>query len=233
MWYIVVYTLDKKFVVLIGKRFKVCWVCFLMGQEKVWNTISGKWAKFRVRPTREVVEFLCGKNGRVLDLGCGSGRHVPPWDLKFGIGGLDDLEFYGVDFSDKLLDIARGKRYTDLKIGYTWDVPYDDEFFDYVVFSRVLHCVDSAEGRRGSLEEVWRVLRSGGEALITSWGKKGRERLGGEKEGFVSWDVDGEKVMRYTYVYDLDELRRELEDIGFEILSLDDGDNLVAWVRKL
>ena len=60
-----------------------------MEQEKVWDAIAEKWAKFRVEPVGEVVEFLDNKkgarnsvpsklgtkvpssSGRVLDLGCG------------------------------------------------------------------------------------------------------------------------------------------------------------------
>ena len=138
-----------------------------MEQERVWDAIAGKWAEFRSKPTEEVMEFLEGKKGDVLDLGCGSGRNV----LDNG-----ELKFYGVDFSGELLKIAEGKGYVELKKGFAYDVPYMDEVFDWVIFVRVLHCVDSAERRKKSLVEVYRVLKSGGEAMISVWGR-GQDRV--------------------------------------------------------
>lgn len=194
-----------------------------MEQEKVWDAIAGRWAEFRVKPTEEVVEFLNNKEGRVLDLGCGSGRNF--------LGG-EGLDFYGVDFSEKLLEIAKGKDYAQLKKKVVYDVPYSDGFFDFVVFARVLHCVDSAGKRRKSLEEVYRVLKKGGEAMISVWGR-GQGRLKNRaKEGFVSWTVDGEKFERYTYVYDGDELVKDLESVGFEVLRVEEGKNIVVVARK-
>lgn len=180
-----------------------------MEQEKVWDAIAEKWAEFRTKPTEEVVNFLEGKGGRILDLGCGSGRHAIC---------REGLEFYGIDFSEELLKFARKKCYVEVKRGYAWEVPYNDGFFDLVVFARVLHCVEGAEKRRKSLEEVYRVLKKDGEALISAWGKKGCKRMK-TKEGFIPWEVEGEKVMRYTYVYDFEELKTELEEVGFEIVK--------------
>ena len=194
-----------------------------MGQEEVWDAIAGKWAKFRDKPTEEVIAFLSGKKGRVLDLGCGSGRHFLD---------IEGLEFYGVDFSEELLGFAREKGYVETKKARVSAIPYGDSFFDYVVFSRVLHCVEGRRQRQESLEEVYRVLRKGGEALIITWSEKGRKRLKGNKEGFVPWGIDGEKIMRYTYIYDAEELREELVGAGFEHKSLDEGWNIVAVVRK-
>ena len=194
-----------------------------MEQEKVWDAIAEKWAEYRNKPVEEVVEFLSKKKGGILDLGCGSGRNF-----------LDneDLDFYGVDFSGELLKIAEGKDYAELKKGAVYDIPYEGGFFDFVVFSRVLHCVDSGERRRKSLEEVYRVLKNGGEALISVWGR-GQDRIKNrEKEGFVPWSVGGEKVQRYTYLYDVEELRKELEDVGFDILRIGEGENIVFVVRK-
>jgi ubiquinone/menaquinone biosynthesis C-methylase UbiE len=198
-----------------------------MEQEEVWDRIAGKWGEFRDRPTVEVLDFLKGRSGRVLDLGCGSGRHSP-LNLKME----DGLEFYGVDFSSELLRLAEGKGYVELKKGKVFEIPHEDGFFDYVVFSRVLHCVDSVERRQRSLEEVYRVLRGGGEALVTSWGR-GQKRLKNvEKETEIPWSCDGEKFMRYTYVYDAEELRRELEDVGFRVLKEWEDGNIGFVVGK-
>jgi ubiquinone/menaquinone biosynthesis C-methylase UbiE len=194
-----------------------------MKQEEVWDVIAEKWAGFRVQPTEEVVEFLDGKSGKILDLGCGSGRHCLV---------SKDLEFYGVDFSEKLLQFTKGKGYVEVKKEFSYDVPYDGDFFDFVVFSRVLHCIDSAEKRRKSLEEVYRVLKSGGEALVVTWGKKGCKRIGGKKEGFARWTIGKKITERYTYIYDVDELESELESVGFKVLKVEEGKNIVFVVGK-
>ncbi len=202
-------------------RFK-CLMGF-MDQENVWDAIAEKWAEFRVSPLGEVVNFLEKKSGKVLDLGCGSGRHY--LESK-------ELRFYGVDFSKELLDFAKGKNYVELKKGVVWDIPYENDFFDFVLFSRVLHCVDSEEKRKKSLEEVYRVLKIKGEALVSVWGR-GSERLKNrDKESFVPWSVNGKKVGRYTYIYDEDELVRDLESVGFKIVKSWGGKSVGAVVRK-
>ena len=70
-----------------------------MEQEKVWDVIASEWNEFRDRLCVEVEDFLEGKGGRILDLGCGSGRNM----LRKVAGGRSQvagkIEFYGVDFS--------------------------------------------------------------------------------------------------------------------------------------
>ncbi|MBT6690484.1 methyltransferase domain-containing protein [archaeon] len=194
-----------------------------MKQEEVWDAIARPWKEFRQYDVSDVVEFLKNKKGRVLDLGCGSGRNF------YDIEGLD---FYGVDFSEKMVELAGARGYVEVKKAGVDAVPYDDGFFDCVIFSAVLHCVDSAEKRRKALEEVFRVLKNGGEALVSVWGR-GQKRLKNRaKEGFVPWSVGSKKVERYTYIYDVDELRSELESVGFEILKVEEGRNIVFVVRK-
>jgi len=98
-----------------------------------------------------------------------------------------------------------------------------DDFFDWVVFcSGFCHCVDSAEKRKKSIEEVYRVLKFGGEAIISSWGVNSPRLKNKEKECFVPWTSRDEKkkVNRYTYVYDLDELVGLCESVGLRLLRV-------------
>jgi tRNA (uracil-5-)-methyltransferase TRM9 len=213
----------------------------IMEQEEVWDAIARPWKEFRHYDVSYILKFLDGKSGRVLDLGCGSGRNF-----------LDSegLEFYGVDFSKRMVELSGGRGIAkEVKKGDADAIPYGDGFFDCVIFNAVLHCVDSAEKRRKSLEEVYRVLRNGGEALISVWGR-GQKRLKNRaKEGFVPWSLDGkkyerkiknpssnfchtEKVWRYTYIYDFEELRGELENVGFEVVRSWEDENLGFVVRK-
>ncbi len=195
-----------------------------MEQEKIWDSIAGEWATCRVRSAEEIVKFLSGKKGMVLDLGCGSGRNCL---------NSEELKFYGVDFSEELLKFAEGKGYVELKKGYVYDIPYDDEFFDFVVFARVLHCVDSANKRRKSLEEVYRVLKRGGEAIISVWGRGKDSRIKNkDKECFIPWTVNGKKYNRFTYIYDVDELMSVLESVGFLVKRVEVGKNIVVIVKK-
>ena len=64
------------------------------GDEK----FSPEWNKFKVKPLEEVKEFLENKKGKILDLGCGSGRHL----IK-----NTNLKFYGVDFSKEMIKFAK------------------------------------------------------------------------------------------------------------------------------
>jgi len=204
------------------KNFKACVFGELMKQKEVWDAIAGKWSEFRTRPADEVVEFLKGKHGKVLDLGCGSGRHF--------VEG--DLEFYGVDFSKKLLEIAKEKGYVELKKGVTDSIPYDDEFFDLVIFARVLHCVEGEKTRIETLREIYRVLKKDGEAVVSTIGRKNQRVKNKPKEGILPWTVGGGKYERYNYIYDKSELEGQLRDVGFEIVSLEERDNIIAVVRK-
>jgi ubiquinone/menaquinone biosynthesis C-methylase UbiE len=196
-----------------------------MDQEEVWDAIAGEWKEFRSYEVSHILDFLKGKKGRVLDLGCGSGRN-----FVRGSG----LEFYGVDFSKRMVELSRERGIAkEVKKGDVGEIPYGDGFFDCVVFSAALHCVDSAEKRKNSLEEVYRVLKVGGEALISVWGR-GQNRLKNrEKEGFVPWTVGEKKFERYTYIYDLDELIELCEGVGFDIVSSEEGENINVVVRKL
>lgn len=196
-----------------------------MEQEKVWDAIARPWRECRNHEIEYVSDFLRNKRGRVLDLGCGSGRNF----LK-----RDGLDFYGVDFSSEMVELAKKDGVAkEVKKGYTWDVPYGDGFFDYVIFVAVLHCVDSAEKRRKSLEEAYRVLKRGGEMIVSVWGRGSGRLKNRPKEGFVPWSSrDGERMERYTYIYDYKELKAELEDVGFEIVKGWEDENVCFVVRK-
>ena len=66
-------------------------------QEEIWDSIANPWKEYRVGIIPIVAEFLKDKKGKVVDLGCGSGRNM----LK-----NDDIEYYGVDFSGEQLKQA-------------------------------------------------------------------------------------------------------------------------------
>jgi len=114
-----------------------------MNQEKVWNKISESWREFKTKISPAVENFLKDKKGKVLDVGCGSGRNF----LK-----IDGLEWFGVDFSEKMLEYAKSNAdkkgiKIELKKSKSSKLPYENNFFDCVLCVAVLHCIDSADER--------------------------------------------------------------------------------------
>lgn len=97
---------------------------------------------------------------RVLDFGCGFGRH-----LRY-LKSIDGSEFYGCDMSRKMLDAAADyigdpdfARSRLVQIAPRGKLPFPDGFFDIVMTSEVLIHVDSLD-LPAILRELWRVSRS-------------------------------------------------------------------------
>ncbi len=188
-----------------------------MSQEQIWNKIASDWSKYRQSPIPEVVEFLKNKKGNILDMGCGSGRNM----IK-----QDGLEYYGCDFSENMLKFAKQKgeelgikarlsKFNVEKLGF------DDEFFDAAIFISTLHCIENEKLRKKALAELFRVLKVGGEAMISVWDKNSDPEISHleKNEAFIDWNKNGETYKRYYYFYDKDELAYLLKEVGFEIIK--------------
>jgi len=101
---------------------------------------------------------------RVLDLGCGDGRHL------IFLGKLG-YEMYGLDFAPTALNhskerLDREGLHVELKCGDMSQLPWPDQYFDAIVSIRVLHHHRIVSVRK-TLDEICRVLRTGGYVLAT------------------------------------------------------------------
>ncbi|MBI5955768.1 MAG: methyltransferase domain-containing protein [Chloroflexi bacterium] len=97
---------------------------------------------------------------RVLDVGCGTGRYT------LAIADKSGARIFGLDFSQEMLNQASRKAGAGKVVwvrGAAERIPFPPATFDCVYMTMVLHHV--ADGTRALLE-MWRVLRSGGRALI-------------------------------------------------------------------
>jgi tRNA (uracil-5-)-methyltransferase TRM9 len=185
-----------------------------MNQEQVWDEIAKVWKGYRCRPLPEVADFLKGKQGKILDLCCGSGRNF----IK--IKG----HFYGVDFSEEMLKYAKEK--AD-KLGVEAFIhkseadtlPFQNDYFDAAVFIDALHCIQTQESREKSLHELFRVLKPGCEAIVSVWDKEQERFKDKDKEIQVPWKVNEKVCIRYYYLYDKKEILDLLKLVGFEIIE--------------
>jgi SAM-dependent methyltransferase len=143
------------------------------------------------------VEDICrrvtDRRARILDVGCGTGANL----LMLSKYGAAE----GVDISEDALAFCRERGLDHVKQGAGEELPYEDGTFDLVTaFDVVEHMDDDLAG----LEEMFRVLRPGGHALL-----------------FVPtfmflWGVQDD-VSHHRRRYRLRELRGVLEQAGFQI----------------
>lgn len=200
-------------------------------QEKVWDNIAKSTAKrdfFKIREINAVHEFLGNKKGLVIDLGCGAGWNMIP---------NKDIIYYGVDFSNKSIKLTKKRAEikgikTKLFKGDASKLNkkvFKNNMFDYGLFIATLHCIEGKKKRENALREFYRVLKKGGEGLITVWNSLDSRfnKVKGEKCGdiYMSWKDGNKTYMRYYYLYDKKELMDLIKSVGFKILEIYDKDD--------
>jgi SAM-dependent methyltransferase len=112
------------------------------------------------------VEEHCPRPGRLLDLGCGTGRLLIPFARR-------GFRVLGVDLSEEMLAVARekaagaGASIDLLRANLTELDGLREESFDYAtcLFS-TLGMVAGAAQRRRAVEHAFRVLRPGGRFVL-------------------------------------------------------------------
>jgi len=171
----------------------------------------------------------------LVDLGCGTGRHV----VHFARRGFSVT---GVDLSQHMLDICRKKvRAEGLMVrlvqGDLMDMPFlEDGASNYVIMMfSTLGLIKGAAQRRAALGEVNRILRKAGRFVLhvhnryhnltTSWGRKWffKNYLDAADP---DWDVGDKLIENYRNLTDLyihtfsrRELRKLLRDANFRVLD--------------
>jgi len=106
----------------------------------------------------------------ILDLACGTGT-LTIWAKQSENSG----RFTGVDGDEKILQLAREKTCrANLDIRYdhalSTHLPYDDAVYDRVISSLFFHHLDW-QSKIASAQEMYRVLKPGGEIHIADWGR--------------------------------------------------------------
>lgn len=213
-----------------------------LSQEEVWDKIAHLWNKHKIKPFGDndkgniIEKIIEKKDKKILDLGCGSGRN---FEALKRAGFKGDL--YGIDFSEEQLKYAKiNAEKLGIKLitnkSKTDNLNFEDNFFDKILFIATLHCIETQKERIKSINESYRVLKNGGKMLITVWNKNSKRWKNKPKEKFVSWKIDEkEKVMRYYYLYNYEELKELVEKAGFKIVwknFIENARNIILILEK-
>jgi ubiquinone/menaquinone biosynthesis C-methylase UbiE len=202
-----------------------------------YNKIAEHFSQTRYAPWSEFELFkqYIKTGQKVLDLGCGNGR------LFFSYLKDFKVEYYGVDNSEKLIEIARKRIFNfqfsifnkfsmpNFQIGEMTELPYQDNQFDVIICIATFHHLPTKNLRLKTLSEVYRILTPGGYLLMTNWHLWHKPYLKhffnqfsqklSLKDFFVPWkSPDGQiQCQRYYHAFSKSELRILFRKAGFKI----------------
>jgi ubiquinone/menaquinone biosynthesis C-methylase UbiE len=152
--------------------------------------------RFRFCSREELLQWLpTGRAQSILDVGSGTGFYTD--EIAPSVGHV-----IGLDLQTEMHEQYRERGVPDNVSPLTADagrLPFDGGTFDGAFSTMTFH--ESATEQ--SIGELWRVLRSGGRAVIVDW----------------SADGNGEAGPPRSERYDLDRARVFLSDAGFEIVT--------------
>lgn len=186
---------------------------------KVYDQIAESWYNFR-HWTRFPVELeelsRRWQRGRLLNIGCAHGPDFLPFK--------DGFELWGLDPSIEMLKLAQKyARKFDFEAnrvqGDVCFLPFPDNAFDWALSIATYHHLETEQERRGAFQELRRVLKPNGEALITVWNRHQPRFWFQPKEVEIPWRTKGETLYRYHYLFSYPELRRIAEEAGLKVLK--------------
>lgn len=155
--------------------------------DELFKKKENRWEEPHEVVIRFAAELKTRGARRVLDLGCGAGRHVVYLAREgFEVCGTD-VSPRGLQFTRAWLD--REGLNADLQLSDMTVIPYPDNYFDAMISTYVIHHNTLANIRR-CIAEVHRTLAVGGRGLLTVQARYG-SRFG-----------KGKEVEPYTFVDD-------------------------------
>jgi len=204
-----------------------------------YDVFAKKFSETRNYTWNEFKFFLpeINKMDRVLDLGCGNARLRKDISKEF----VPEGNYFGFDFSDELLKIARKKNPKDhfFKGDFAKTLPFGGENFEMVISIAAFHHLLNKKDQQNFLKECFRILKPGGKIFITTWILPKKYFWMNFWKGRVftkNWIVPfGEKKHKRTYRWVSEkELKKLLKKAGFKvsIAKRFEERNFIAFAEK-
>ena len=200
-----------------------------------WDRIFDKEGRVFDEPFQRFPEVLRTFQQRgfsqVLDLGCGSGRHVVQFARAgFRIHGAD-IAPPGLRMTQAWLaeqGLAAGIVLADMRE----PLPFRDGAFEGLLSTQVIHHAPISIVRR-TIREIWRVLASEGLAFVTVSADQDHKIGSREVEPGTFVPLSGPEAGLPHHIFTEEELRKEFQDFDLLEISLRaSGKVLAVMARK-
>lgn len=200
-----------------------------------WSEIFRQKGAFFTEPHEDIpsIAGLLEIKGatNVLDLGCGSGRHVM-YLARYG------FSVFGLDSSPEGIEITRSalekaKLTADLRLrGMTEQLPYDDAFFDAVIAVQVIHHAKVATIIR-IVAEITRVLKQDGFIFVTVPRLQNQAETFQEVESGTFVPMDGPEKGLLHHYFTPEEMREIFFEYNITDIHLDSSEHYCLSAFKL
>ena len=147
---------------------------------ELFNSIAGRYdlvnrlttlgldKRWRRKACEIALAYMDVKKPRVLDVACGTGDMIRCMKKRLERRGIS-AKFYGLDCSERMLEIARKKvPFAELKVGNAEDIPFPEGSFDLV---SVAFGLRNFSEREKTISEIHRVLKQGGILLLLEFSR--------------------------------------------------------------
>jgi ubiquinone/menaquinone biosynthesis C-methylase UbiE len=192
----------------------------------IYNNIAHDFNRSRIRIWKNVAQFIDAlpTNSKILDVGCGNGKNMLY---------RTDLQFYGIDISNKLIDICKEKNLNVIEASMT-NIPFDDDSFDGMICIASYHHLSNDDDRKQALDEMYRLLKNNGLLLITVWAMEQPSDSTfnfTKTDEYVKWTnvKDGKTYFRYYHIYNENDLENEIKRLKPEFKIINVGYEKGNW----
>jgi SAM-dependent methyltransferase len=126
--------------------------------EYIIRIFKGEYPRLNFNKT----EFV---NKKICDLGCGDGRHIAFFNTL-------GFKSYGIEITQEMVDLVK-KSLTDLKInseikvGTNDSIPFDSNFFDYLVSWNACYYMGQSRNFDSYVKEFSRILKPNGYLVLS------------------------------------------------------------------
>lgn len=195
-----------------------------------WNSIAKSFDHTRQTTWDFCTQYIkiIDKQAICADLGCGNGRHLFPLakQCKHAIG---------FDISYNLLHLTHQKivknKLTNASViqGDLCFLPFQSNVFNHCIYIAALHNIQKQHNRIRSLQELYRILKPKGTALVSVWSKE-QDRFKqkkftdnkGKKSGdiILYWRQHKLNIPRFYHLYEKEEFKQDLIKANFHIQKL-------------
>jgi ubiquinone/menaquinone biosynthesis C-methylase UbiE len=163
----------------------------------------------QLHPSENLVRMLKGKyitnfnpdykGKKIVDIGFGSANNIPLLhNLGLKVYGTevtkDICKFYHDKLSQLNIDVV-------LKQGQNTGLPFDDNFFDFLISWNVIHYESDENNMIKAINEYSRILKPGGRFFLSSTGPKHYITEGSESLGPHLYKIKRKDTFRKDEVY--------------------------------